>query len=613
MKKIIIALVAVLGMGTLYSCSDMLDTDSDRLVIDPGMGEKTDSMYYAMGILKALQDVTDQYYLQGEMRGDLVDVVPGITDKNLQALANFSASTDCKYDSAYLYYRIINNCNYYIAHRDTTLFTGAEKVVMPEYVAIKAIRAWTYMQLARNYGSVPFVLEPLTKISQIEEGQFENKNMDQIAAALLPDLEQYTGYHVPVWGTVKNLISGMPPTKLFMPVDLVMADLYLETNQYDKAIRHYVTYLTEVASANEIQVGAYSSAMSSGKGGVLDCDLSQLPNGAMISGTLGKSYTTLFYDEDKSEPLVKDNGSITAVYFPANSESGSTSQLPKFYGYNYFENSKLDDVQIVMSASYKELIDTTCFYFLVKNGSKYEPQVRNMGDARTRSLCSREKDEDTGREQIWISKFKNPVLYLYRPPMVWLRLAEAFNRAGYPDVAFAILKDGIFEEMLTASYMTPEGANALENVYGMLNGKNLERFNKYTATGVHARGGSSVGNFDSQGNFVKDNSTTLYQMDTVVAMKLDYLVKEHQLNINRLAPTKQDTINAIEDLIVDEMALEAAFEGTRYYDLMRVANHKNADNPYTANFGSLWLKKKLAYKNPVVDLSVKENWFLPFK
>ncbi len=609
MKKIIIALVAVLGMGTLYSCSDMLDTDSDRLVIDPGMGEKTDSMYYAMGILKALQDVTDQYYLQGEMRGDLVDVVPGITDKNLRALANFSASTDCRYDSAYLYYRIINNCNYYIAHRDTTLFTGADKVVMPEYVAIKAIRAWTYMQLARNYGSVPFVLEPLTKISQIEEGQFENKNMDQIAAALLPDLEQYTGYHVPVWGTSddKNKISGMTPTKLFMPVDLVMADLYLETNQYDKAIRHYVTYLTEVASADEIQVGEYSSAMASDRSRVLDFDPSQLPNGAMISGTFGDSYTKLFEG-------VQDKGCITAVNFPANSESGSTSQLPKFYGYDYYgQNSKLDDVQIVMSASYKELIDTTCFYFLVANGSKYEPQVRNMGDARTRSLCSREKDEDTGREQIWISKLKNPMLYLYRPPMVWLRLAEAFNRAGYPDVAFAILKDGIFEEMLTASYMTPEGANALENVYGMLNGKNLERFSKYTATGVHARGGSFVENFDIQGNFVKDSSTTLYQMDTVVAMKLDYLVKEHQLNINRLAPTKQDTINAIEDLIVDEMALEAAFEGTRYYDLMRVANHKNADNPYTANFGSLWLKKKLAYKNPVVDLSVKENWFLPFK
>lgn len=609
MKKIIIALVAVLGMGTLYSCSDMLDTDSDRLVIDPGMGEKTDSMYYAMGILKALQDVTDQYYLQGEMRGDLVDVVPGVTDKNLQALANFSASTDCKYDSAYLYYRIINNCNYYIAHRDTTLFTGAEKVVMPEYVAIKAIRAWTYMQLARNYGSVPFVLEPLTKISQIEEGTFENKNMEQIAAVLLPDLEQYTGYHVPIWGTTDK-ISGMTPTKLFMPVDLVMADLYLETNQYDKAIRHYVTYLAEVASDTEWQVVSYASSMLYDR--VLDFDGTQLPNGFAVPDPLDgdeTSFSNMFGS-------VKDNGCITAVNFPANSESGSTSQLPKFFGYDYYgQNRKLDDVQIVMSAPYKELIDTTCYYFQVQNGSKVEPQMRSLGDARTRSLCSREKDEDTGREQIWISKLQSPMLYLYRPPVVWLKLAEAFNRAGYPDVAFAILKDGIFEEMLLAPYMTPEGVDALGNVYGLLKGKNLDRFNKKNAAGVHARGGSLVKNFDRQGNFVKDSSTTLYQMDTVVAMKLDYLMKEHQLNINRNAPTKQDTINAIEDLIVDEMALEAAFEGTRYYDLMRVANHKNEDSPstYGANFGSLWLKKKLAYKNPVVDLSVKENWFLPFK
>lgn len=607
MKKIIIALVAVLGMGTFYSCSDMLDTDSDRLVIDPGMGEKIDSMYYAMGILKALQDVTDQYYLQGEMRGDLVDVVPGVTDKNLQALANFSASTDCKYDSAYLYYRIINNCNYYIAHRDTNLFTGAEKVVMPEYVAIKAIRAWTYMQLARNYGSVPFVLEPLTKISQIEEGTFENKNMEQIAAVLLPDLEQYTGYHVPIWGTTDK-ISGMTPTKLFMPVDLVMADLYLETNQYDKAIRHYVTYLAEVASDTEWQVVSYASSMFYDR--VLDFDMMQIPNGSIVPAPLdagGTSFSNMFGS-------VKDNGCITAVNFPANSESGSTSQLPRFFGYDYYgQNRKLDDVQIVMSAPYKELIDTTCYYFQVQNGSKVEPQMRSLGDARTRSLCSREKDEDTGREQIWISKLQSPMLYLYRPPVVWLKLAEAFNRAGYPDVAFAILKDGIFEEMLSAPYMTPEGVDALGNVYGLLKGKNLDRFNKKNAAGVHARGGSLVKSFDRQGNFVKDSSTTLYQMDTVVAMKLDYLVKEHQVNINRLAPSKQDTINAIEDLIVDEMAMEAAFEGTRYYDLMRVANHKNADNPYGANFGSLWLKKKLAYKNPVVDLSVKENWFLPFK
>jgi hypothetical protein len=32
---------------------------------------------------------------------------------------------------------------------------------------------------------------------------------------------------------------------------------------------------------------------------------------------------------------------------------------------------------------------------------------------------------------------------IYRKVLVWLRLAEAINRAGYPEFAFAILKDGL--------------------------------------------------------------------------------------------------------------------------------------------------------------------------
>ena len=75
----------------------------------------------------------------------------------------------------------------------------------------------------------------------------------------------------------------------------------------------------------------------------------------------------------------------------------------------------------------------------------------------------------------------------------------------------------------------------------------------------------------------------------------------------------QDIINAVEDLICDEYALEFAFEGTRFYDLCRLARHKNAAGLYGANFGSQWLAKKLAYKNPVVSLEDSNNWYLPFK
>lgn len=52
-----------------------------------------------------------------------------------------------------------------------------------------------------------------------------------------------------------------------------------------------------------------------------------------------------------------------------------------------------------------------------------------------------------------------------------------------------------------------------------------------------------------------------------------------------MGTTKQDTINAVEDLLCDEYQLEFAFEGTRWYDLMRLARHKNQSSPYGSNFG----------------------------
>ena len=59
---------------TLNSCSDMLSTDNDSMVSDPGMNSKTDSVFYALGIAQAMQQVADQYFYIGELRGELVTV-----------------------------------------------------------------------------------------------------------------------------------------------------------------------------------------------------------------------------------------------------------------------------------------------------------------------------------------------------------------------------------------------------------------------------------------------------------------------------------------------------------------------------------------------------------
>ena len=108
MKKKIFIIAALCGMF-LSSCQDMLETDSDRQIFDPELNEKTDSMFYTLGILKGVQQAIDQYVLVNEMRGDLTQVNQ-YTESDLRALANFSATAENKYDSAYVFYRIINNC-----------------------------------------------------------------------------------------------------------------------------------------------------------------------------------------------------------------------------------------------------------------------------------------------------------------------------------------------------------------------------------------------------------------------------------------------------------------------------------------------------------------------
>lgn len=98
-------------------------------------------------------------------------------------------------------------------------------------------------------------------------------------------------------------------------------------------------------------------------------------------------------------------------------------------------------------------------------------------------------------------------------------------------------------------------------------------------------------------------------MKAVIGAKMKEISDKFSLNI--INPTKQDTINAMEDILCDEYALEFAFEGTRFYDLCRLAKHKNeASYRSRSSFGDLWLSEKL--KKNRVGVTTK-NCFLPFK
>ena len=637
----------------LTSCEDMLETESTRQNIEPELTAKTDSLFYSFGILQAMQQLADQYVLQGEMRGELVRTTK-YTDNNLRQLANFSATTANQYDSAYVYYRVINNCNYYIAHRDTTLLTGSRNVVLPEYAAVKAIRAWAYLQLGRNYERVPFFTEPLTQISQIDGGNYPELDLNGLVSQLAPDLEQYTGFTPPSYGLSydgyrsigspnwTSETKSFSPMRCFIPVDIILGELYLEAGQFEQAARHYITYLTQVASnytslRSLFMSSDYVSPMNSKNinngriGGMTDNDL---PDRSLISTqeNFGTAWEDIF---DNNSP----NDIISYIPMAVNRQNGTITQLPLIFGFNYYATNEelttsgssvselngpyIEEVQLLPSQTLNTLSDNTEYYFYFDNKTNdvYDSiQSYPAGDMRLRSIMSQTLREDSTMQ--WVDKYKYANIILYRTSTLLLHLAEAFNRLGMYDAAFAILKDGISELLIDRNnageyyvpYLSDDTRQKLQTTYPLLSDENIYLFPRENACGIHCHGAGRAASDLPNGSSIYGTTyhagSSPYQLSRMAGKKMEEIAKQFNVNVGT---TKQDTINAVEDMLCDEYALEFAFEGTRFYDLARLARHKNEAGLYGGTFGSLWFARKLAGNNPVKDLTDQHNWYLPFK
>jgi tetratricopeptide (TPR) repeat protein len=630
----------------------MLDSESTRQNIDPSITQKTDSVFYSFGILQAMQELADQYVLQGEMRGDLVKTT-FYTDNNLRQLANFSANTTNKYDSAYVYYRVINNCNYYLAHCDTALYNGSTNVVIDKYIATKAIRAWAYLQLGRNYERVPFFTEPLTQISQIDRN-YPELTLEQIVAELAPDLEQYSGSKVPTLGPYNNAVGiGTPnwnsaaktfqPRLCFIPIDVILGDMYLEVGNYDSSARHFITYLTKVSQ----QVGSpYIADMTSRR-------ISRPGAGGGAGGPGGGIGSSIGLDDDDELPdpsqytvIVNSDrpwnnifGSnavddiITYIPMAVTRQNGATTDLPLTMGFDYYSTPEetgrggapyIDEVQLLPSDALNTLSDSTEYYYYAAHTNQTDMfdsvRISKAGDMRLRSIMHQELEEDSTLQ--WIDKYKYANIVLYRISTVWLRLAECFNRLDMPDAAFAILKDGITDLVLSyyadgsyyMPYITDETRTKLQTTYPLLSTENIALFTTANNFGIHTHGaGKAASDYPGStqpGGQSYHTGVSPYQLDRMAGLKMQELRDVFGFNVGT---TRQDTINAIEDIICDELALETAFEGNRFFDLCRMARHKNQSGLYGGNYGSQWLARKLAFKNPVVNLEDEKNWYLPFK
>lgn len=556
-RSIIYALSLMATMGAVSSCTE---TDSSLVEFEEenNFDQPSDTVYSVMGIIKKMQVIADRTVLLGEIRSDLTRLTDHAST-DLQELANFEATAENVYNNARDYYAIIQNCNFYIARADTSIKKRNQSIFLKEYAVVKAYRAWTYMQLALNYGKVPFFTQPLLTEKEADVNLYEKYDIKQIANFFIDDIKDYVDTDYPSYSS----IGGMNSTRFFIPVRALLGDLCLWAGRYQEAAQYYHDYIT--ALNRSLPIGVNSVTW-------VDKQFNSILS----------SYNTLF-NRSNSETLTfipmedeEYNGTISYLDDVFNSTEDNNYYNQATYSQALLDLSSAQRYTMVVTDVTTQLQDTIS----PADTLAYESQLQR-GDLRLYSvITTRSVGESTTTDYSTIrqtnAKVSTNSVNIYRLAHVYLRYAEALNRAGYPNAAFAVLKYGLYPSTVQ-QYVPEEERTAAGDLLTF----SQYQFSRDNTIGIHSRGCGTA------------NADTTYAIPATLT-------------------DKNAIIEYVEDLIIDEMALEECFEGQRLYDLMRVALRRG-DNTYLA--------RRIASRNGSNNfnnelyqrLSTEANWYLPLE
>lgn len=551
-------LIALAGLFTT-ACSDMFDNDSTAVIIDNGqrLDSPNDSLYSVMGILSQMQRLGERYVLLGELRGDLMEATSEAS-VSMQALSDLNLAEATDYTDATDYYAVVNNCNYALARIDTTITIYQTKVMEPEYVAIKTLRAWTRLQIALAYGEVSWTDAPILSVADATASA-PRVGIQEAAQRIIDDLTPHLGTRPLDYGT----IDGYNSAQFFYPLPVLIADMHLLLGHYEAAARLYCNYLRE----REITLtGGYFNHWVR--------DNRQQINLGHPQSYMGELQSGILYSSDLR------------------------SYHPNLIRYAYNEQP-----HIIPSAPYLYDMEHAMFFYAENNalviGNYFEGDLRGQAVAHGGQVYASAYANDRlgASTQPRITKYlsgasfnemasdpQNPaikglyttrLLPILRTPHIYLRLAEALNRMGKPTTAFAILKYGLNREtMENADRINPA---ELEGCEDWLN------FSWVQASSGNANVGTA---YRGRGR-------------GVAVDKANFIIPECE--------TLADSIDHVEDYIIDELAAETSFEGNRFFDLLRVAYHRDQFPGFLASRVSRRMGDSEATRQ---RLENAESWFL---
>lgn len=569
-KKITILGLAALTLS-LSSCSDYLDVEpKDKLTSDQVYRNVYDADAAVIGIYGKFMALAEKNVILNEMRADLMTTTRN-SSPYLKEISEHNVSADNPYANPKEFFVVIQNCNDALKNFDIMLkekkFTQDE--YNQRYADIACIRSWVYLQLGIHYGNVPYITDPIENLDDVKDVSKHPKiTFNQLLDKLVTFTESLA--YKNQYSVDSSLIidvDGYNTAKFFINKECLLGDLQLWKGNYLEAAKHYKNVMETGTPSNNV-------------------DMYRVKWAEVINHEdLAVGY--LRYSEQDATTLVNSNTQGWRSIFARPRDVLWNTEwiwsLP-------FENNFAPKNPFIAFFSKQK------GQYLAKPSQSamdlWDSQTQNNGfpyDARGKKFTyNMVGDDPVIMKYLYTSEALATGLventkgqwFLYRAAKLHLRYAEAANRDNQQKIAWALLNFGI------QSAYTPAG---YDNATG-------------DATNIKQTKLPFPYDFDArQGDY--PSYRAIWHRNAGVRGRA-YL---------KGAGAIGDDMITTENNIINEDALELAYEGNRWEDLVRIALRRNnpaflADKIYTklnreGNPKASEVKAKLMSVN---------NWYLPF-
>jgi len=587
-------LFLTLVIGGIVSCKKQFDL-KPKTELDASQMYRNvyDANSAVMGIYGKFMALADRYIILNELRGDLLQYTHN-ADQHLREISTHTVSQDNPYANPRPFYELIINCNDALKNFDIMLQKNALKQdeYNQRFADIACLRSFLYLQLGIHYGEVPYVTEALENLTDINDAsRFPKLNFNTLLDTLVnfTDKLAFTddypaGVGNTLGASLNIILDNYSTQKIFINKKCFLGDLHLWKGNYRKAATYYK------------QIIDYNGTTGTGEN-----FFSQYRLGSSDANY----YVDYSRDGDVSTLIMNDGW--RGIFDSRAVENEKRFGREWLWALPYDSRFKPENPLIALFSPIggNYLVKPSQTIFDNWNKQQQNP-VANAGATTgipydARGLLS---VREIGGQPV-VMKFiydyinyatnlpynplsKNGRWFLYRQTHLYLRLAEAANAEGPTVPGLHRLAYGLFNNGLRTTFQFPTGTPNIEQ-------------SKYQNTFFLP----DPYKFDARQIDVPTQLRGAHHRN--IGIRSRALLRNYQF------PAGLDSLTAIETGLIEEGALENAFEGTRWADLLRFALRRNNPSIIADRISEKLTKDGVGNAAAVKAKLMNRDWYLPFK